>query len=419
MPKTAAERQHLILVLGLCAALRFAACLVVPTPMASDWLGYWEIASAFSEGRGLTIATGQPTAWVSLGYPIFLGRVFALTGPSVIVAKALNILLGTGAVLFCYIFSRRLFMSHICALVSAILFAVYAEAIIQTTYIGKESLLVCLIMVLFAVAATPAGAQLDEDRRAVFFGALLGALALVANVAFSLVPAMLFVLALRRPAIRPLARFCGLAGMTALITTAPVCIRNSIQFGHYGLNNNAGFNLYIGNNPNASAYFTSVADTPLGPRWPQLMAQHGEYGASEIAGNEAKAYIKADLPHFLAQAAKKALAFWEPPLPSSSARTPVAEAVMRWVWLLQYVGMLSFFFVALLAARAQRSGMVALLLALAGLTAAHMLYYVMARYRFPIMPIVAVGAGCAAPWLLARWRRFAAPPPTPPAPRSP
>lgn len=264
-----------ILVLG--ALLRTACVAVMPSPLVSDYLDYWTLATNLQAGLGLATAEGRPTAFMSPGYPLFLAGVFGLAGASVAVVKAANVLLGVASILLLFLLARRLFGSPLVAALAALLLAAYAEAIAYTAYAAKENLMVPLMIGLLWVAADRSASR-ARWINPVAFGVVAGAIAMVGNAALTLVPAALFLVwrAQRSPG-RTL-RYLLVAATAGAVTIAPLMLRNHAVFGAWVLNNNGGFNLYIGNNPAATPYFISVADTPIAPQWPALQEQLGNTG---------------------------------------------------------------------------------------------------------------------------------------------
>src|SRR6476659_1234969 len=94
--------------------LRVLWICFVNAPQVSDFKWYYERAISISTGQGYAV-DGIPTAYWPVGYPGFLGVVFTLFGPSIFLAKAINILLYTGITLLTYALSRMLFNSELAA----------------------------------------------------------------------------------------------------------------------------------------------------------------------------------------------------------------------------------------------------------------------------------------------------------------
>ena len=266
-----------ILLVG--AVLRIAAVVLIPSPLESDYLGYWDLARNLVAGHGFVGKDGLPTAHLSLGYPLFLSGIFALTDPSVAAAKAANVLLGVGALALFHVATRQLFGRPAVAAIAAAMFAVYPESIAYTAYLAKENLMIFLLAAQLALATACTG-KTGAWRfvNPALFGISTGWMAMVGNAALSLLPGLLFAVLLAGGGLRGLVRYGAIAAVAAGLTVTPLLARNHAAFGAYVINNNGGFNLYLGNHPGATPYFQNIGETPIGDRWKALLAEHGERG---------------------------------------------------------------------------------------------------------------------------------------------
>lgn len=389
-------------VLAVATLLRLACVLALPSPLESDYLGYWVMANNLAEGRGLSLEDGRPTAWLSVGYPILLGSAFWLFGSSIALAKALNLLLGVASVLLLYLAARALFRSVAAAALGALLLAVCLDVVIYTAYIAKENLMTFLLLAQLALAAHANGSAAWRAWGVILFGVATGGLALTGNAALGLMPAFALLILFRTGSLARTIGYLAVAGLAAALVVAPVVWRNHAAFGTFGVNNNSGFNLYIGNNPTATPYFEDIATTPLGPRWQALIAEHGEGGASRIAGNLARRHIADHPGDTLRLALRKAVAFWEPPTHSGEHQEGGTERLVRMLWLVQYVLFCALALLSLVEVRRHGRAILVLLLMAAAYTGVHMIFYVIYRYRVPIMPVVCILAGLGAQILLSR-----------------
>ncbi|WP_270936644.1 glycosyltransferase family 39 protein [Falsiroseomonas oryzae] len=402
------RREALVLaaILLLAAAMRVGAAVAVPSPLESDYLGYWNLAGHLAAGRGLILEDGKPTAFLSIGYPIFLAGFFVLFGTSIAVVKAVNVVLGIAAVLFAYLAARAMFRSPWAAALGALILAAYVEASVYGAYVAKENLMVFLLMAQLVLAAHAGAGGAWRVLNPVLFGVATGWLVVTGNAAISFLPGFVAIAFFARgAAVAPTLRYFVLAGLVGALTIAPVVVRNHLAFGGWGVNNNGGFNLYLGNNPNATPYFMSIADTPMGPRWHALREELGERGSSQYLGELAKQHILDNPGETIALSLRKALAFWEPPTHSGKYEETRVEQFVRLIWLVQYLGIALLCVAAFLRLRQDWRGIGAILLMVAGYTAVHMLFYVVYRYRLPIMPMLCVLAGLGAHALLMRLAR--------------
>jgi hypothetical protein len=155
------------------------------------------------------------------------------------------------------------------------------------------------------------------------------------------------------------------------------------------LNTNGGFNFYLGNNPAADGMFVSIADTPRGRTWHALRAEQGEVKASETLKREALAWIKSHPAEFFTLSVKKLGLFWMPPIHNGRDAPVGVEKLIRLVWLIEFA-VLVCAAVATLPYVRSRPSLAVLWAAVAFYSAVHMLFYVIFRYREPIMPILCV-----------------------------
>ena len=221
-------------------------------------------------------------------------------------------------------------------------------------------------------------------------GLLFGLLALTGNAALSIGGAVLVALAFSKTAFGRKVVSAGIIGVIAVAILTPWLVRNYHVVGAPVINSNSGFNLYVGNNPSATGYFVSIADTPAGSQWHALRKEHGELGASRILGVLAIDWIKDHPTEALVLSLKKAAVFWMPPIHGGKGDGSRAETVSRLIWLVQFM-ILTSASVASLAFRNLRTRSLAILwLAVIGYTGVHMLFYVVFRYREPIMPLLCI-----------------------------
>lgn len=389
----------LIIVTGL--ALRVTAISAFHHAPESDELAYQSMALNLVSGNGIVDSMGN-CAMYNVGYPLFvLAPVFALFGENLFVARILNALLGGVAIWLCYAVAKEAGAGKIGRLLAAGMWAVYLPSSVYTVYLLKENLMVplmlCVIWCALRLMKEP------SYRIALCCGVLFGLLALTGNAALSLAAPAVLALAFTPADLgRKLSLFI-LILVSAVLVTTPWVARNMRVLGAPILNTNGGFNLYLGNNPAATGMFISIADTPRGQTWSTLHKE-GEVRASQVLKEEAVAWIKEHPATFLVLAFKKAVYFWTPPFHDGKGPSSRIEAVVRILWAIQFVilaiGAIGGLFIASL-----RSRQIAVLwLAIASYTAVHMLFYVIFRYREPIMPLVCVLAALGIESVWVRWR---------------
>lgn len=284
-------------------------------------------------------------------------------------------------------------------LLAAAIWALYLPASIYGVYLAKENLMIPLML-----GGVWCALRLLKEislKVAVVCGVLFGLLALTGNAALSLLAVVVLALLLN-PTSWPTRLVAALLIlMAAVAVSSPWMIRNNMVIGSPVLNTNGGFNLYLGNNPAATGWFVSVGDTPRAASWHELR-KVGEVYAAETLKQDAIAWIKQHPGEFLTLSLKKAVYFWMPPFHKGQGPGSTAESLIRAMWLLQFVLMFLFALGNLACAKLRSKQLLVLGSALMCYTAVHMLFYVIFRYREPIMPVLGVMAALAAEYQLAK-----------------
>ena len=199
---------------------------------------------------------GPEPYFVSPLYVYFLAAVFRVLGPSLLLPKLLQVLLGTLAVGLAAATARRLFSSSAVALATAWLGALAGVIVFHEILLLQSS----LDPFLAALALYALVRAVDADRWPAFVaaGAAFGLLA--ANrpnaLVVTLVVATTFALLRRSP--RALAQ-AGALAVGALLLLAPFAVRNRLVSGEWILvSSHGGLNFYIGNNAEADGTYHAV-----------------------------------------------------------------------------------------------------------------------------------------------------------------
>jgi len=272
-------------------------------------------------------------------------------------------------------------------------------ASVYGVYLAKENLMAPLMLGVVWCAL-----RLVREfsvKAAVVCGILLGLLALTGNAALSLAGSVALALVLTPASVWQKVSLASLIGCVAIAVASPWMIRNALVIGAPVLNTNGGFNLYIGNNPAATGWFVSISDTPRGPTWGELR-NAGEVEASETLKTEALSWITAHPGEFLALAIKKIVYFWSPPFHEGRGRASSAESAVRVLWAIQFVTLVVGAVAGLAFARLRNRRTTVLWLSILCYTGVHALFYVIFRYREPIMPFVGLIAALAVEALLMK-----------------
>lgn len=257
-PPTPAQRRtpaRWLVVVGLAAlVVRVLYVLVVLreyTPASDAW-HYHTLAIEVAAGHGVAHAFPfdflHHTAWRPPLYPLLLGGVYAVTGPEVGVAQALNVLLGAAVAVMAAVVARRL-AGWWAGVVAGGLAAVYPPLVFNDGLPLSEPLGLLLLLVSVLLLA---------ERRAGWAGVTSGLLVL------SRASAQFFVVALMGWVLWRLGwrRALAYVGCVALMT-APWAVRNWVRLGRPVLVTSNGFNLNAIYSPEARAsrgFVDAVAD---------------------------------------------------------------------------------------------------------------------------------------------------------------
>jgi hypothetical protein len=279
------------------------------------------------------------------------------------------------------------------------LWATYLPSSVYAEYLAKENLMTPLMLGVAWCALR--FVKTGSFGIALGCGILFGLLAITGNAALSLALPAAVALALAPVDVGRKVSAAALASIVAIGIATPWMIRNHQELGASVLNTNGGFNLYLGNNPAATGYFVSISETPHGSTW-DVLRKEGEVQASETLRRDAIDWIKNNPSKFLVLAFKKAVLFWTPPVHEGKGQVSNVERVIRMLWLIQFT-LITFGAIAALSVPSLRTRYTTVLwVAIASYTAVHMLFYVIFRYREPIMPFVCVMAALAFEYLLTR-----------------
>ncbi|HMC78192.1 MAG TPA: tetratricopeptide repeat protein, partial [Vicinamibacterales bacterium] len=347
-------------------------------------------------------------------YPYLLAVVFKLAGHSLDIVRVLQAVFGAAACALLGHAGRRFFDDR-AGIIAALLLAFYPPAIFFDGLIQKSSLDIFLVTLVLALAA-----EFDTRRQWPWVAALgvaMGALVLNRENAAVWVPVIsvwLLSLGSRARGVAWAALF--VAAVFAVLL--PVGIRNYKVGGEFVLSTSQlGPNFYIGNNPRASGSYESLvpgrgdavyerADaTALASKAEGRPLSPGEVSAYWV--RQSFSHIR-EHPHQWARLlGKKVL------LTINAAEIPDTESIAAYAEssaLLRGLRWLDFGIVLPLAAfgawtsRSQWRRLLVLYAMAASLALAVALFYVVARYRHPLVPIVLLFSGAGLSMLFDRQR---------------
>lgn len=341
-------------------------------------------------------------------YPYLMGVVFKLAGHDVFVVRLLQSVWGSIACVLLGFAGRRFFNARV-GLVAASLLALYPPAIFFDALIQKSALdglfVTAILAALGAFLARP------RIRQLVVLGVALGAITLNrenARVLYPIILAWLFVGFGATPFRRRLS-WAGVVTAGAALILAPVAIRNYYVGGEFFLSTSQlGPNFYIGNNANApgtyeplipdrgNAEFERIDATRLAEAARGRTLSPGE--VSDFWLGQSLDYIRSHPMEWLRLMARKlTLTFNAREAVDTESIEAYAEFshVLRFLFWFNFGIALPLGVLGAWLTRKDWRKLWVLYAVVATLTASVALFYVMARYRYPMAPVVLLFAAAA------------------------
>jgi 4-amino-4-deoxy-L-arabinose transferase-like glycosyltransferase len=342
-------------------------------------------------------------------YPYFLGALYRLFGPSALLARLVQWLIGSVACVLLARAGRRFFDARTGAL-AGLLLALYPTAIFSEGLVQKSALDLLFMTLLLALLGRLA--QGARDAWWLATGAALGGFALTRENTLALAAVtLLWLLFFPRKQPRAVAlRRAGALLLGLAVVLLPVGLRNLRVGGEFHLTTSQfGPNFYIGNNPEADGRYA-----PLAPGGGSVMQESVDatrlaeqatgrrLGPGEVSSfwaREAFTFIKAEPGAWLRLMARKGLLVWNRlELPDTDDQYSYGD----WAPLLGLLNRVLHFglLVPLAGAgialtwRARRRLRV-LHAILAAYAASVALFYVFSRYRYPLVPLLLLFAAAA------------------------
>ncbi len=370
-----------------------------------DAQAYHERAVAFAaEGPALDRPYYQPPM-----FPITLGCIYAVFGPRIVVAKLILALVGVASCVLAYLLGRRLYSPAV-GLVSGLLLAVYGPFVFfaaQLLPVGPAVFLnLASLNLLFLAYERP------HWLRWLAFGVCTGlATITVPNSGVLLIVGVgsLVISAWRHRSWRTRCGYACMAGLAALAVVSPVTVRNYMACGEVVLiSTNGGINFHIGNNPEADR---TVALRP-GEKWGRLgrdsLADQPRTHAQQDAYFYAKTlrYIRQEPMGFLDGLLRKTGRILSAREIPRTVDVYVHRDFSRLLSALTFrAGPFAFPFglLAPLAAvgilvRGRSSPRILLASYLLAYAGSVVLFFITARYRLPMIPVMCVLAAAGVVW---------------------
>jgi 4-amino-4-deoxy-L-arabinose transferase-like glycosyltransferase len=379
--------------------IRWALIIFVPVEPSSDAAWYY--------GRAKTLALegeyseqGILTAFWPIGYPAFLGLLFKVFGPSVLVGKIANLLLACASFAVLYWVALKLFGSIRIARIAVLLISLYPNNAAYASLLLTETLYAFLVLTAILLLLDRASLW-----RLVVAGIILGLATLVKTQTILLVPFLIAIATwegLSVTGMLGVSRRTIAVGLIAMAVVSPWTLRNYKVFGEFILvSTNGGISWLSGNNPSVVGdYLHDFSETD------PLVKSVNFSVADQVASDKraralAMDWIKNNIGAFIGLMPKKIFRLWAPDGEAEwgyQMGSPIYAGNEFWFRLCRganqafYVFVLALSMMALWRLAVSRAplrqyvgyGMAAFFTALC------MVFSGQSRYHFPLMPLMIV-----------------------------
>ena len=373
--------------------------------LAGDGRTYDAWAQRIAAGDWL----GQGVFYQAPLYPYFLGVLQIFFGHNLWLIRFVQIILGSVSCAVIYLVGEKLF-SRNAGIAAGLILACYAPAVFFDGLVEKSILDLLLLTVLLYLLLGLTGTR--HWAKWLGAGAVLGLLGLCRENALILVPVVALWIALGLSAqpflIRTRWLVCFFAGL--LLVLLPVGLRNLTVGGEFKLTTSQfGPNFFIGNNPEADGSYGSVHRI-IGE--PQLEGNDAARLAERAFGRRLSSgevsnywlkkswdYIRTEPTKWFQLLVKKWLMVWNAREVEDSDDFYIYR---QWSWLLTFLSWINHFGVLAPLATAgawltrnqwRRLWLLYAMIISFALSVA--VFYVFARYRFPLVPLLVLFAGAA------------------------
>jgi tetratricopeptide (TPR) repeat protein len=364
--------------------------------LMGDARGYDEWAQRIALGDW----AGHDVFYQAPLYPYFLGTIYSFAGHSVLLVRVVQALIGSCSCVLAAVAARRLFSAR-AGLAAGLLLAVYAPAIFFDGLLQKSVLdvfFVCLALWLIARITS------EEPKLWLWLalGLSFGCLGLTRENALVLVIVILG-WAILRSGVRPAIAFT----LGVIVVLLPVAVRNSIRGGGFYITTSQfGPNFYIGNHSGASGTYQSLRYGRGAPEYERQdatelaeYASHRKLTPAEVSGfwtDRALNYITSNPGSWLNLMIRKVALLGNA---TEMVDTEDQATYAEWSVSLRLLGPVTHFgvlvplaLIGIVATWRDRSRLAVVYAVLIAYAASVVLFYVFARYRYPLVPILTIFA---------------------------
>src|SRR4051794_22939635 len=396
--------------------------------LMGDSRGYDEWARRIAAGDWL----GTEVFYQAPLYPYLLGVIYRIAGRHLLLVRIVQAIIGSASCALLAAAAARLFSRRAIGLTAGMMLALYAPAIFFDGLLQKSVLdvfFVCLALWLMSRSEGTAETAKTAEKHAehnfsdnkkialrsprsprfllyVCLGLTMGGLALTRENALVFIVVILawtVVNGARGTAIRERVTRAALFLAGIAIVLVPVAARNAyVGGGFYVTTSQFGPNFYIGNNPNADGTYQSLRFGRGAPEYERQDATDLAERAlgrpltpAEVSGywtDKALAFVTANPGKWLALTGRKIALLWNA---TEMLDTESEEAYAEWSLPLRAGGLIGHFGIlvplaifGVIVTWPLRSRFWILYLMTAAYAASVVMFYVFARYRYPLVPLL-------------------------------
>jgi len=375
----------------------FFNILVLDAKSYSDW------AKEIAGGHWL----GTEIFYQAPLYPYFMGLIYKIFGENVFVIKFIQILLGSSACLFIAKAGEN-FFSKTAGRISGVLLAVYPVAIFFDALIQKAGLVLFLFSwFLYLISSLNIKVK---NRNILLSGMVPGFLSLTRENSLVFIPLIMIWLLLYFESCPLKKRFLMVAVFSAglLMVLFPVSVRNKVVGGEFHITTSQfGPNFFIGNNANANGIYKPLKEKrsdPLYERKDAVDLAEKALGRRLTPGEVSDFWfkrglgdIKNDVSGWIALMFKKLLLSWNRAevIDGEGIETYSDHSFMlKILFFMFHFGILAplgLIGIILNMQHLKKNYILHLFLALITISVA--LFYIFARYRYPLVPVLILFSG--------------------------
>jgi tetratricopeptide (TPR) repeat protein len=345
---------------------------------------------------------GQNVFYQAPLYPYFLGSLYAIAGHSLLMVRVCQAAIATASCVLLALAVRRAY-SERAGFIAGLALALYAPAVFFDGLLQKSVLdvfFVCLVVwIVSGLIDAPA-----RRSRWFWLGVSLGGLALTRENALVIVAAILLFPpgGARMPASERL-RLAGVLALGVFVVLLPVAARNRAVGGEWHLTTSQfGPNLYIGNNPDADGTYAALREGRGSQEYERQDATEIAEAAAgrRLTPGEVSSYwvqqttdfVRSQPGAWLTLVARKFALLWnrtEVVDTESQASYEDVSVLLRSLALVFHFGVLVPLAVfGIIATWRERSRSAVYYAIAAAYAASVVMFYVSARYRLPLVPLL-------------------------------